>query len=114
MSRLELIFVDNQGRAYKTGVGAMGETEKETQQMFRSAKALEDRSAGEGFLLDLLNESGEVVDTIPLSCAGFEKISGEKAKTAEEYREFDKAFWSGVKAEVSAGVNFLATSSLVH
>lgn len=114
MSKLEMIFVDDQGRAYKTGVGAMGATEDETLKMFSSARSLEDRGSGEGFLLDLLNESGEVVDTIPLSRSGFEQISGEKAKSADEYREFDKAFWSGVKAEVRAGARLVASSRLLH
>lgn len=110
MLKLEMIFVDDAGRAYKTGVGAIGKTDAETTQLFNAAKALEDHSSDEGFLLDLLNDSGEVVDTVPLSRSGFEKISGEKSKAADEYREFDKAFWSGVKAEVCAGTRLMPAS----
>ena len=114
MHKMEMIFVDDQGRAYKTGIGAMGKTDDETLQLFGSAKALEDRGSGEGFLLDLLNDSGEVVDTIPLSSTGFEQITGEKAKSAAEYREFDKAFWAGVKAEVRAGSQLMAATPALH
>ena len=100
MSYMEMIYIDSDNAARKTGVGCECETPAETWAAFRSAKALEVPINEASFLLDYHNRRGDLVDTIPLSRDGFEQITGERARSDAEYRTFDAEFWRGVKASL--------------
>lgn len=100
-SRMEMIYVGND-TGYKTGVGAIFDTNAETYAAFRSAKRLDVGTKDAVFLLDYYNRKGDLADTIGLSASGYERITGEKALTEAQYREIDTKHWDDVRSNVRA------------
>lgn len=97
MSWMEMIYIDKENNARKTGVGAKMETQAKTWAAFNSARRLEVPSDKAEFLLDYYNRFGNLCDTILLSRAGFEEISREVAKSDDEYRKIDTEYWAKEK-----------------
>lgn len=95
-SRMEMIYVGND-TGYKTGVGAIFDTNAETYAAFKSAKCLDVGMKDAVFLLDYYNRKGDLADTIGLSPEGYERITGEKALSEAQYREIDQRFWDEVR-----------------
>jgi len=95
---MEMIYIDSQDNARKTGVGAEFESPEETRRAFESARPLAVPSDYADYLLDLYDEDEDLVDTICLSRSSFQKVSGEKAKSDSEYIEIDDRFWSRLRS----------------
>lgn len=93
-SRMEIIYVGNGDQGYKTGIGAIFETPRATWDAFCSARKIAVPLKTAPFLLDYYNRKGDLNLTIGLDEAGFELITGEKAKTAAEYAEIDARIWA--------------------
>ena len=68
---------------FKTGVGAIGATDSETQHLFESAKKRNCDPAFASFLFDLHDDHGDIVDTIFLSAEDYTVITGENAMSKE-------------------------------
>jgi len=92
---LEIIDVRT-GDAHKTGIGAVFNTTKETRHNFDAARSL--HTPGGGFLLDLY-VNDDLVDTIELTAAGVEAVSGEKPVSPEYYVDYDEKFWASVRQQ---------------
>ena len=92
---LELTYIDSNDAGRKTGAGAEGKTDQWAIDAFNAARKYEEPIKTCSFLLDLMNDNREVIDTIGLSLEGFEAITGEKPKGEKEYIEFDSNFWAG-------------------
>ncbi len=103
MSYMEMIFLDSDDAARKTGVGCECETAAETWAKFRAARSLAVPISEAAFLLDYHNRKGDLADTIALSRDGFELITGERALSEDEYREFDRKFWDDILRAGSPG-----------
>ena len=95
-SRMEMIYVGN-NTCYKTGVGAIFDTNAETYAAFRSAKRLDVGMQDAVFLLDYYNRKGDLAGTIGLLPEGYEQITGEKALTEAQYRDIDRKYWDDVR-----------------
>lgn len=93
-SEMEMIYVCKGPNAYKTGIGAIFDTNAATFDAFKSAKKIGVPLQDAEFLLDYYNRRGELSDTVGLSRSGFEYITGEKAKSESEYAEVDREHWA--------------------
>lgn len=92
-SHMEMIFIDSDGHARKTGVGAIMDTPEETWRDFRSRKCLDVGCKDADFILDYYNRNGNLSDSIGIKRQDFEQITGEKALSEAEYREIDREYW---------------------
>lgn len=99
-SRMEMIFIDTDGQARKTGIGAIMDTPLETWLAFLSAKSLEVSAERAQFIIDYYNRAGELSDSIRIDAAGFRQITGEDPKSDAEYRQIDRDFWRDVRAQL--------------
>ena len=100
---IEMIFIDADDQARKTGVGAEFETAEETKKAFESIRpeAVDIKVAD--FLCDLhASDTGELVDTIPISKETFESVTGNKALSNDEYVQFDQDYWSAARVNRAA------------
>lgn len=102
MSRMEMIYIDSTDQGRQTGVGAVFDTPAETWRAFNSARRLAVPSDKATFLLDYYNRKGELANTICLSRSGFEKITGEKAKSDAAYRKLDRKYWADARQAMEA------------
>ena len=93
-SRMEMIYIDSDGHARQTGVGAIFDSNAETFAAFRSAKPRDIGSERAEFLLDYYNRRGDLSDTIGITRVDFERISGMRALSDAEYRAIDAAHWN--------------------
>jgi len=93
MSYMTMIYIDDDGDARQTGVGAAMETNAETWAAFNRHRAAEVPKGHARFLLDYYNAKGDLADTIRLDATAFETITGEKVKTDAEYRRIDEKYW---------------------
>jgi hypothetical protein len=100
MSRMEMIYIDSDRQARKTGVGAIMDTPEQTWSAFRSARRLEVPMEDAAFLLDYYNRKGDLSDTIAISREAYTRITGEPVLSEQEYREIDRAFWSDLRVEL--------------
>lgn len=89
------------GDAKHTGIGAMFDSEETTRQAFESARPL--HTAGGGFLLDL-HIDGDLIDTIELTAAGVQLVSGVTPESPEYYVEYDKKEWQQAEAIYLTGL----------
>ena len=101
-SKMEMIYVGN-GKGYKTGVGAIFETNAATYAAFRAAKPLDVGLDDAVFLLDYYNRKGDLAGSIGLSPDGFEEIVGEAAPTEAQCKKFDTQYWDDARARPNAG-----------
>lgn len=96
-SRMEMHFIDSHGQARKTGVGAVMDTDAETYAAFLSAKRLDVDGQKADFLLDYYNRRGDLSDTIGITCASFERITGRPVLSEAEYLKIDADFWRDMR-----------------
>lgn len=92
-SRMEMTFLCSNGDGLKTDVGAIFDNNAETYAAFLFAARLGVAIDDAEFLLDYYNREGDLSDTIGLTRAGFERITGNQAKSEEAYRAIDRDFW---------------------
>lgn len=52
------------------------------------------------FLMDLRDDSDDIVDTIRLDAAGFREVTGEGPESEEHYVYLDVEYWSELWAEM--------------
>lgn len=97
-SRMEMHYIDSHDQARKTNVGAIFDTNAETYAAFLSAKRLDVGGQKADFLLDYYNRRGDLSDTIGITRASFERITGQPVLSEAEYLKIDADFWRDVGA----------------
>jgi len=102
MSRMEMIYIDSDGDARKTNVGAAMESNAATWKAFNMARRFDVGCKKAQFILDYYNRKGDLADTIGLDAAGFVAISGEHPKSEAEYRQIDEEFCAEARREYEA------------
>jgi hypothetical protein len=102
MSHMQMIYIDSDGDARQTNVGAAAKTNAQTWATFNSHRRLAVPYDRARFLLDYYNAKGDLSDTIPLDATGFEAITNETAKTDAEYRKIDADYWVAARKEYEA------------
>lgn len=81
------------GSARKTGLGAAYTTGAAALEHFNACRRLDVPAESGGFLLDLHDDRGDLVDTITLDVAGFAAIRGEDPAPPEVYVAHDQKVW---------------------
>lgn len=104
-SYMYMIYIDSDGDARQTNVGAAMDTNAETWAAFNSYRRLDVPSEKAVFLLDYHNAKGDLCETIRIDALAFESLTGEKVKTDAEYRQIDDDYWSDARAKHSAKVD---------
>jgi len=91
---MEFVFLDSQGAARLTGVGAIFKNDAETTKAFESCRghALDVKQAR--FILELHEDNGDLVDSIPVSIRSFSLISGESFQGEAHYVKYDQNYWA--------------------
>lgn len=102
MSYMTMIYIDDDGNARQTGVGAAMDTNAETLAAFNRHRAAEVPKGSARFLLDYHNAKGDLTDTIRLDANAFEAITGETVKTDAEYRQIDEKYWRDAREAYDA------------
>ncbi len=94
---MQFVFLDSQGAARLTGVGAIFKNDAETTRAFESCRseALDIRQAR--FILELHEDNGDLVDSIPVSIRSFSLISGEPFQGEAHYEEYDRNHWAAAR-----------------
>lgn len=98
-SFMELIFIDSEDLARKTGLARQGNTDAETWAEFQSYRRFDVDIKQAKFLLDYHNRKGDFSDTIALDAGGFTAITGQAPKTDAAYRKIDRDFWDAACSE---------------
>lgn len=101
--RIATLYLGTGSDGFKTNIGAIGVTDKETKNLFKVAKKISVSVKTAVFLMDLHDSDGFIVDTIGLTGAGYTKITGEKVLAESEYREIDRNYWQQAK-KVADGI----------
>lgn len=96
-SYMELIYIDSDDDARKTGLTRSLDTDAATWAEFRRHEKHRVDYREASFLLDYHNRKGDLSHTIPISAKGFEAITGTPAKTDAEYRKLDETFWNEIR-----------------
>lgn len=99
---VEIIYIDSNEDARKTGMGAVGATWEETRRCFNVACSQQCDIESAEFLCDLHDTDGDIIETVGLTRSAVEWITGETAKSDDEYVAYDKNFWSTVQRERAA------------
>ncbi|MBU1567739.1 MAG: hypothetical protein KJ630_19205 [Proteobacteria bacterium] len=94
---LEFEYIDKNNDGRKTGFGCEGENDRETRKLFNNAKQFAVPIKTCDFLLDLRDEDRTIIDTIGISRDGFEKVTGKKPMSDDEYVDFDIQFWQAAR-----------------
>jgi hypothetical protein len=92
-------IIDCRHRGSKTGKGAAYETEADARVAFERIRAIEVKKRRAEFLCDLHADNGDLLDTILIDAAGFEALTGSTPKSADQYDEYDTAYWRKAIAE---------------
>ena len=93
MSHMEIIFLGRGNAAFKIGCGAAGETNAETWGMWLNAQPLARPLIDAPFCLDYYNRHGDLVKSIGLDRAGFQRLTGKKPRGPAYYKAKDAAYW---------------------
>lgn len=103
MSRyMEMVFIDSDGNARQTGVGAEFESDEATTAAFESVRQDTADIKTAPFLLDLHDGDGDIIDTIPISAETYAAVTGEPVLSEAEYIAIDEQYWADTRAELSA------------
>lgn len=93
-SSMEMIYIDYANNAFlKTGIGAMMEDNAATWASFNAVRKYAVPTDKAEYMIDYHNRKGDLADTIPISKSAFESITGEKAKSAKQWRKVDAELW---------------------
>jgi hypothetical protein len=97
-SFMEMLFIDSDGLAQKTGLGRALDTAAATWAEFcRHRKHGVDIKRAT-FLLDYHNRRGDLSDTIALDARGFTAVTGQAPKSEAAYRKIDRAYWAKARS----------------
>lgn len=94
---MEMIYIDSKNQARKTRVGAEFDTDHLTFVAFQSTKRLAVPMETAQFILDYYDPNGDLVDSVPLSAAGFRFITKTEPLTEADYLRIDAEYWAEVR-----------------
>lgn len=100
-SYMQMIYIDSDGDARQTGVGAAMETNAATRKAFNALRPLAAPFDQAAFLCDYHDRNGDLVDTIAIRRDDFTRITGEPVKSDAEYRRIDADYWREARKEQS-------------
>lgn len=100
-SYMQMIYVDSANCARHTNVRAACGANAQTWAAFNSYRRLGVPVETATFLLDYHNAKGDLSDTIGLDAAGFQAVTGQKAKSEAEYRAIDAEYWREARKEAA-------------
>ena len=95
---MEMMFIDSRNNARLTGVGAEFKSDADTTKEFEQLRCHDIGIDAGAFILDLCEESGEIVDSIAVSAESFSEITGENVLSEVEYIAYDERYWRDEKA----------------
>lgn len=93
-----VIYIDSEDLARHTNVGKSMDTSAATWAEFNRLRRYGVPYAQARFLLDYHKANGDLCDTIALDVAGFEAITGQKARSEAEYLAIDADYWKEARA----------------
>lgn len=96
---MQMIYIDSEDAARQTNMELALNTDAETWAQFKRYRSLDVDIKKATFLLDYYNRKGNLCHTICLDVAGFEKVTGQSAKTEAEYKQIDDDYWKEAKAD---------------
>lgn len=102
MISMEVTYIDDEGHARKTNVGAIFDSDRDTQQAFESVIPSQDEEGR--FLLDLLGSDDNIIATVRISGETYARVTGEPVLTNEEYLEIDRKYWQEARARLDAQI----------
>lgn len=88
---IEMEYISSDGQGLYTGVGAEGESDEESRVLFERAKLSQCDEADAEYICDLRSDSGDIIDTVLLTSAGYRAVTGEAEKSEAEYRAIEAA-----------------------
>ena len=91
---MQMIYIDSDGDARHTGVGAAMQTDAATWAAFNAVRPLSCQFEDAAFLLDYHDGSGDLVDTLAIRREDFAPITGEEAMSDAYYRQKDREYWA--------------------
>lgn len=88
---LEMTYIDDDGNARLTGVGAEFKTDSETKAAFERVRSqsVDIKNLDAKFILDLREDDGEIVDSLAITKKTFESVTGEKSMRDQFYVDYD-------------------------
>lgn len=104
-SFMELIFIDSEDLAQKTGLTRSLDSDAETWAEFQSYRRFGVEIEEAKFLLDYYNRKGDLADSIAIDANGFTEITGQAPKTDATYRKIDRDFWRAAQATADGECN---------
>jgi hypothetical protein len=96
---MQMIYIDADGNARHTGVGAAMNSDADTRRAFEALRRLSVDFDEAAFLLDLHEANGDLVDTLAIRKKDFPAITGEAVKSDVDYRRIDQQYWAKAQRE---------------
>ena len=93
MIAMQVIYIDKEELARRTGVGAALETDRETIAAFYSIPA--GCAETSPFIIDLVDDDGDIIDNRSVSAETFRAVTGEPILSDAEYVAYDGYFNAG-------------------
>lgn len=90
---MEMIYIDSEHHARKTGIGAEFDTDRLTRLAFESIRRLAVPIETAMFIVDYYEAEGGLTDTIGVTAEGFREITGRDPLDEEDYVRGDAAYW---------------------
>lgn len=88
---IEIEYIGSDGHGIYTGVGAEGRNDEESRVLFECARRQQCSKENAKYICDLRADSGDIIDTVLLSSAGYRALTGEAEKTEADYRAIEMA-----------------------
>lgn len=101
-SFIEVIYIDNEDLARKTGLGLSLATSAEAWAKFRNLRLYGVDIKHPRFLIDYHKANGDLADTIAVDADGFTAITGQQPKTDAEYCKIDADYWDEISRDRQA------------
>jgi hypothetical protein len=98
-SYMQMIYIDTDGDARHTGVGAAMQTDAATWAAFNALRPLSCQFDDAAFLLDYHDANGDLVDTLAIKREDFAAITGEQVMSDAYYRQKDGDYWAEARAQ---------------
>ena len=96
---MKALYLGTSGDGLQTGVGAGFKTKKEALGAFRELKKQEVDLKEAPFLVDLVGDDGDIVDTVGISEETYSLVTGQPVFSKEVYEQIDRDFWGACEAE---------------
>jgi hypothetical protein len=97
---MEMIFIDSEHQARKTGIGAEFDTDRLTKLAFDSIRHLAVPIETAAFIVDYYDPDGDLADSIAVSREGFREITNQEPLSEQEYLQTDVAYWAKARARM--------------